>query len=66
MEPAVATMPVRDFPEPRQPPVWQYFHRGPLALSYDPYAAPAEEEQTETTPAPPAGKPKHGKGKRRH
>jgi penicillin-binding protein 1A len=40
MERAVASMPVRDFPEPRHPPVWQYFHRGPYALSYDPYAAP--------------------------
>jgi penicillin-binding protein 1A len=66
MEPAVATMPVRDFPEPRQPPVWQYFHRGPLALSYDPYyTPPAADKETETTPASPSGKAKHGKGKRK-
>jgi penicillin-binding protein 1A len=67
MERAVANMPVREFPEPRQPPVWQYFHRGPLALSYDPYAPVVEEEETETTPAPapaPPGKGKNGKGKR--
>jgi penicillin-binding protein 1A len=51
MERAVAAMPERDFPEPRNPPVWQYFQRGPYALSYDPYAAPVEEEkQTETKP----------------
>jgi penicillin-binding protein 1A len=66
MEPAVATMPVRDFPEPRQPPVWHYFHRGPLALSYDPYYTPrSTDEETETTPAPRSGKAKHGKGKRK-
>jgi penicillin-binding protein 1A len=66
MEPAVATMPARDFPEPKQPPVWQYFHRGPLALSYDPYyTPPAADEKIETTPASPSGKPNHGKGKRK-
>jgi penicillin-binding protein 1A len=66
MEPAVANMPARDFPEPRNPPVWHYFQRGPYALSYDPYAPPAAEETTttETTPAPERGKgKKHGKGK---
>ena len=61
MERAVATMPVREFPEPRQPPVWQFFHRGPLALSYDPYAPVATEETTETTPA--ATPASSGKGK---
>jgi penicillin-binding protein 1A len=66
MEPAVATMPARDFPEPSQAPVWQYFHRGPLALSYDPYyTPPAAKDETETTPASPSGKPNHGKGKRK-
>jgi penicillin-binding protein 1A len=68
MERAVASMPVRDFPEPRHPPVWQYFHRGPYALSYDPYAAPA----TTPTPTPdesttkdkPRGKAK-ARGRRR-
>ena len=61
MERAVAAMPVRDFPEPRNSPVWQYFHRGPYALSYDPYAAPA------TTPTPDAATTKNtpkGKAKR--
>jgi penicillin-binding protein 1A len=66
MEPALSNVPVHDFPEPRNPPVWHNFQRGPYALSYDPYAPPATEETTttETTPAPPRGKgKKHGKRK---
>jgi penicillin-binding protein 1A len=62
MERAVAHMPVRDFPEPRNPPVWHYFHRGPYALSYDPYAAPATTATP--TPSPGKGKKHGGKGKR--
>ncbi len=46
MEPALERRPVREFPpEPVAPVEWESFTRGPLALSYDPYAAPAEEEE---------------------
>ena len=54
----------RDFADPKAYPVYQTFHRGPLALSYDPYyVAPAtssatDSTATDTTPATP---PKPGK-----
>jgi penicillin-binding protein 1A len=38
MEQAVSKLPVADFPEPSKWPTWKPFHRGPFALSYDPYA----------------------------
>jgi penicillin-binding protein 1A len=38
MEQALDKTPVVDFPEPKQWPTWKPFHRGPFALSYDPYA----------------------------
>src|SRR5262249_29359871 len=38
MEQALAKTPVVDFPEPKHWPTWKPFHRGPYALSYDPYA----------------------------
>ena len=48
MEKSIGLRPARDFPEPSAYPTYQTFHRGPLALSYDPYyVAPS----TETTPA---------------
>src|SRR5262249_15110008 len=38
MEQATAKLPVVNFPEPSKWPTWKPFHRGPFALSYDPYA----------------------------
>jgi len=60
MEPALAGVPARDFPEPRQPATFRSWHRGPWALSYDPYyRAPTTTatttEATTTAPAPPSG-----------
>jgi penicillin-binding protein 1A len=58
MEPALARLPARDFPAPRQPVTFETWHRGPWALSYDPYyyrpPAPSTTttDQTTTTPAP--------------
>lgn len=57
MEPALAGHSARDFPEPREPVTFQSWHRGPSALSYDPYyTAPAATEtttgETSTVPAP--------------
>ncbi len=55
MERSIGLRQARDFPEPSAYPTYQTFHRGPLALSYDPYyvAPPApstETTSTETTP----------------
>jgi penicillin-binding protein 1A len=57
MDPALAGLPARAFPEPAQPVTFQPWHRGAWALSYDPYyvpppSAPATTEETTTTPAP--------------
>ncbi len=47
MDPALAGLPVRDFPEPSQPVTFEQWQRGPWALSYDPYyVAPAQPETT--------------------
>ena len=60
MQPALAGLPARDFPEPRQPVTFQSWHRGPWALSYDPYytapAAPATTTTQTTAPAPAPSK----------
>ena len=48
MEPALAGAPVRDFPEPRSPPRYSTFQRGPSALSYDPYYVAADEPRRTT------------------
>lgn len=54
MERTIALRPVREFLEPKTPPVYQPFQRGPFALSYDPlYVAPATSTETETTTARP-------------
>lgn len=58
MDPALAELPAREFPEPAQPVVFQQWHRGPSSLSYDPYyvpppSAPTTTEEETTTPAPP-------------
>jgi len=59
MDPALARVPARDFPEPLQPVSFQTWHRGPWALSYDPYytapATPAPTTTEDTTPAPASG-----------
>jgi penicillin-binding protein 1A len=72
MEHTIGLRAPRDFPDPKTYPLYQTFHRGPLALSYDPYyVAPTttttttESTSTETTPSPtaaqPAKTPKPGK-----
>ena len=58
MDPALAGLPAREFPEPAQPVVFQQWHRGPSALSYDPYyvappSAPTTTQEETTTPPPP-------------
>ena len=59
MDPALAGLPARDFPEPTQPVTFEQWQRGPWALSYDPYyVAPVQPETTTTeeattTPASP-------------
>ncbi len=64
MEHTIGLREARDFADPKAYPVYQTFHRGPLALSYDPYyVAPAtstatDSTSTDTTPATP---PKPGK-----
>ncbi len=50
MERTIGLRPVRDFAEATVPPQYQPFHRGPLALSYDPYyVAPTTETTTTGT-----------------
>jgi penicillin-binding protein 1A len=61
MDPALSGLPAREFPEPAQPVVFQQWHRGPSALSYDPYyvappSAPTTTQE-ETTPPPPKDTP---------
>ncbi|MEP6892566.1 MAG: transglycosylase domain-containing protein [Gaiellaceae bacterium] len=53
MEPALATVPAADFRVPAQLPTWKPFHRGPYALSYDPYAPAITTTTTTTTTGPP-------------
>ena len=58
MDPALAGLSAREFPEPAQPVVFQQWHRGPSALSYDPYyvappSAPTTTQEETTTPPPP-------------
>jgi len=71
MEPALAGLPVRDFPAPRQPVSFRTWERGPTALSYDPYytpPTPAEDEEDEAEgaggdkKAPATGTTKTGGG----
>ena len=58
MERTIGLRPVREFAEPKTPPLYKPFQRGPLALSYDPYyVAPTtstESTTTETSTAPDA------------
>ncbi len=59
MDQALAGAPVREWVEPVSLPEWTPWQRGPYSLSYDPYAAPATTEDTETEPAeqPPPAEP---------
>ena len=65
MERSIGPRPVRDFTDPSSYPQYQPFHRGPLALSYDPYyVAPSTtptETTTETKPKSPAKPAKSAK-----
>ena len=55
MERTIGLRPVREFLEPKSPPLYQPFERGPLALSYDPlYVAPTTSTETETAETAPA------------
>jgi penicillin-binding protein 1A len=55
MEQTIGLRPVKDFPDPSAYPVYQTFHRGPLALSYDPYyVAPTTTTDTTATTSAPA------------
>jgi penicillin-binding protein 1A len=54
MYPALAGLPARDFPEPLQPVTFQTWHRGPWALSYDPYYTAPTTTQDTTTDSSPA------------
>lgn len=67
MERTIGARPVRTFPDPKDPPRYEPFQRGPLALGYDPYyvaptPTPTETTSTGTTPtgttAPSATTPK--------
>ncbi len=53
MEPALAKVPPADFLVPAQWPTWKPFHRGPYALSFDPYATTTTTTTTTTTGPPP-------------
>jgi penicillin-binding protein 1A len=48
MERTIGLRPSRDFPPPKVLPVYQPFRRGPLALSYDPYAVTTTTDTTTT------------------
>jgi penicillin-binding protein 1A len=68
MDPALAGLPARDFPEPTQPAVFHSWQRGPWSLSYDPYYVPQAEPETTTstgeaatTSKPAAAKPSAAK-----
>lgn len=65
MEPSLAPLPVRDFPEPASPVAYETWSRGPYVLTYDPTPPPppteteTETEKGETTaptkpPSPPS------------
>jgi penicillin-binding protein 1A len=56
MERSIGPRPVRAFPDPTTYPQYAQFHRGPLALSYDPlYVAPSTTETTTTDKTPKDG-----------
>jgi penicillin-binding protein 1A len=56
MQQALDKTQVVDFPEPRQWPTWKPFHRGPYALSYDPYATTTSTTSV-TTHIPASARP---------
>ncbi len=49
MEPALENREPRDFPEPTKPASFEPWKRGPLVLSYDPYAPTTTDEETDST-----------------
>lgn len=60
---ALGSSPPRDWEQPSELPDWEPWERGPYVLSYDPYAAPATTETTETevpSPPPPSELPPPG------
>ena len=57
MEQALAKTPVVEFPEPSKWPTWRPFHRGPFALSYDPYAPTTTSTTSVTTHVPASARP---------
>ena len=62
MDPALAGLPAREFPEPTQPAVFHSWQRGPWSLSYDPYYVPqAPAETTTSTDGATTSKPEAAK-----
>lgn len=62
MDPALARLPAREFPEPTQPAVFHSWQRGPWSLSYDPYyVPPAPAEPTTSTDGATTSKPEAAK-----
>jgi penicillin-binding protein 1A len=57
MEPALAALPVSNFPAPLDPAEYEPWQRGPFALQYDPTPPETETETTETEPAPTVPNP---------
>ena len=57
MERALAKTPTVDFSQPSHWPTWKPFHRGPYALSFDPYAAPTTTATTTATPTVSPSRP---------
>jgi penicillin-binding protein 1A len=49
MERTIGLRPAKDFSEPKTYPQYQLFHRGPLALGYDPYAVTTTDTGTTST-----------------
>ena len=64
MEPALAALPVRDFPAPVNPVTYEPWHRGPFVLTYDPNPPATSTDTTDTekgdtTKAPTKPSPSH-------
>ena len=57
MERTIGLRPAREFLEPKALPVYQTFRRGPLSLSYDPYADTTTTDITTTKTPPPKTTP---------
>ena len=57
MEPALGSLPPKDWPEPKQLPTWKPFQRGKYALSYAPsyLVPPAPPDTSPPESGPPGG-----------